>query len=107
MSYLFPLIGGAAAIYAVMTILKLIKRKRKGNLRARIWKEFKLANQEVFTSLDTSAKDEMTKVINTTILNAEIFRNKSLESSTETTPLIRKNKNANKKVCFEIPSRSK
>jgi hypothetical protein len=105
MAYLVPFVGPAAALSAIMFLLKLVKKKKqeKQDLRMRLWREFKLTNQEVFNQMNLQEKNEMMKVFNTTIMNAELFKNNKEDSEEKCTPLRKSNKSCKKRVCFEIP----
>ena len=105
MAYLVPFVGPAAALSAIMFLLKLAKKKKKEkqDLRVRLWREFKIANQEVLTQMNLQEKTEMMKVFNTTIMNAELFKNKNEDTEEKCAPLRKSNRTCKKKVCFEIP----
>lgn len=84
----------------------MVHKKNKKSLRARISREFKHANREVFSMMDKSERNEMMKVINTTVLNAELFKKnseKALDQSCQSFPLKRKNRTPEKKVVFKLP----
>lgn len=105
MAYLVPFVGPAAALSAIMFLLKLAKKQKteKQDLRMRLWREFKIANQEVLPQMNLQEKSEMMKVFNTTIMNAELFKNKSEDVEEKCAPLRKSNRTCKKKVCFEIP----
>lgn len=90
-------------LYIALNLVKRIQKKRKESLRARISREIKHANREVFSTMDANERKEMMKVINTTVLNAELFKKNNVKVLEQLFPLKRKNRNSEKKVVFKLP----
>ena len=101
-TYLAPFFGWAAVFYMTMHVVKILKKRRGIDLKTRMFREFQLANKEVIPYLSSKEKTEMVNVINTTIMNAQLFRSKSGEF-TESQKVRKSNKTVQKKVCFQLP----
>ena len=102
-TYTLPFAGWSAILYIIVRFLNFIKRKKKEDIKTRMVREFGLANREIYPLLDPKEKEEMLKVLNTTIKNAQLFADKSnVENKKEFSPK-RSSKKITKKVCFELP----
>lgn len=102
-TYLFPFAGWGVILYIVMHLIKLLKKRKRADLKTRMWKEFRLANREIYPLLNQNEKEEMAKVIQTTILNAQLFRNKNSENVDKVQSMRKAQKSITKKVCFQLP----
>jgi len=102
-TYTLPFAGWSIILYIVMHLLKVLKKKKKDDLKTRMAREFGLANREIYPLLDTKEKEEMLKVLKTTIKNAQLFSNKNSAENEKGLSPRRSNKKIHKKVCFELP----
>lgn len=103
-TYFFPFAGWGVILYIVMHLVKLLKKRKRADLKTRMWKEFRLANREIYPLLNQNEKEEMAKVIQTTIMNAQLFRNKSSDHTDKSQCTRKVQKTITKKVCFQLPS---
>ena len=102
-TYFVPFAGWGVFLYIIMRLIRLLKKKKRADLKTRIWKEFRLANREIYPFLNQNEKEEMAKVINTTILNAQLFRKKNIEEPEKYQQLKKSQRLSQKKVCFQLP----
>ena len=86
--------------FVVTCLVYFFKTEKQRNIdvKTRLWRRFLFTNNELFEHLTDSEKSEMFKVYDTTVINAELFKSKNLETKMEASSTIMK-KNT-KRVTF-------
>ena len=66
-----------AVVFAVLGFIWLSDKKqaKPSDVQARVWRRLQYAHAELLPLMDTQEKKQMVELVNTTIANAELFKN--------------------------------
>ena len=105
--FMSPILAILAWVSVVLLLLGIAWISNKGeakarpNVKTRMWKRLEFAHAELLPFLDYHEKKEMIELLNTTVANAELFKDMSLEEK-ECMLKSKSQRNCSKRVEFKL-----
>lgn len=94
-------VGVVLVLLGIAWILNKGDAKAKPNVKTRMWKRLEYSHAELLPFLDYQEKKEMIDLLNTTVANAELFKDMSLEEK-ECMFKSKPQRNCSKRVEFKL-----